>query len=62
MPKYDPAWETNSFDLTLNEAELRTIYGALFEYYWRMMEMKTSRKGIPLYKGFLESCSSVKMS
>jgi hypothetical protein len=27
----------------------------------RMMEEKMSRKGIPLYKGFLDSCSSLKM-
>ena len=27
----------------------------------RMMEAKMSRKGIPLNRGFLDSCSSVKM-
>lgn len=37
MAEYDPKWEENTFDLTLTEAELRSVVSALNTYAVFMM-------------------------
>lgn len=59
MAEYDPKWEENTFDLTLTEAELRSVVSALNTYAVFMMNRlsEVMEQGIWDHHGYIRDAT-----